>query len=288
MIRTFLESAEYEARIASHEERAAGFVEPHLARRRRAQKHPVWDFLFDYYRFRPTHLKKWHPGANTVLLDASTLPQASWRDYQVVDSRHVCANIASFLEHREQDVREIDELLRATASRSAHFDCFGLHEWAMLYREEHPRHDLPLRLGADGTNSVVESHQLRCSHFDAFRFFTPPARPLNVVALRREDQVSREQPGCVHATMDLFKWALKLGPLVPGELLLDCFELAKDARRLDMEASPYDCRELGFDIVPVETTEGKATYVQRQRALSARGEELRSRLVALLDVVLGR
>ena len=94
MIRTFLESAEYEARIASHEERAAGFVEPHLARRRRAQKHPVWDFLFDYYRFRPTHLKKWHPGANTVLLDASTLPQASWRDYQVVDSRHVCANIA--------------------------------------------------------------------------------------------------------------------------------------------------------------------------------------------------
>lgn len=57
--------------------------------------------------------------------------------------------------------------------------------------------------------------------------------------------------------MDLFKWALKLGPLVPGELLLDCFELAKDARRLDMEASPYDCRELGFDIVPVETTEEK-------------------------------
>lgn len=55
-----------------------------------------------------------------------------------------------------------------------------------------------------------------------------------------------------------------------------------------MEASPYDCRELGFDIVPVETNEGKAMYVQRQRALSARGEELRSRLVALLDVVLGR
>lgn len=288
MIRTFLEPADYRGRIADHEQRAAEFVEPHLARRRRAQKHPVWDFLFDYYRFRPTHLKKWHPGAHTVLLDASSLPQASWRTYSVIDGRDVCVNVELFLKQRKQDVEESYRLLRATASRAAHFDCFGLHEWAMLYQEAHPRHHIPLRLGHEGTNDVVESHQLRCTHFDAFRFFTTPARPLNVTVLRREDQISREQPGCVHATMDLFKWALKLGPLVPGDLLLDCFELAADARRLDMEASPYDCRELGFDVVPVETTEGKIAYVQRQRALTARGEELRSRLVALLDMVAGR
>ncbi|WP_369822315.1 hypothetical protein [Corynebacterium sp. NML130628] len=204
------------------------------------------------------------------------------------DGGDVCVNVELLLKQRNQDVEEIYKLLRATASRPAHFDCFGLHEWAMLYREDHPRHDLPLRLGREGTNEVVESHQLRCTHFDAFRFFTAPARPLNVLVLQREDQLSREQPGCVHATMDLFKWALKLGPLVPGDLLLDCFELAIDARRLDMEASPYDCRELGFDVVPVETTKGKITYVQRQRVLTARGEELRSRLVALLDMVAGR
>ena len=32
----------------------------------------------------------------------------------------------------------------------------------------------------------------------------------------REDQVALEQPGCLHATMDLYKWAYKLGPAVPG------------------------------------------------------------------------
>ena len=40
--------------------------------------------------------------------------------------------------------------------------------------------------------------------------------------------------------MDVYKWAVKLGPLVPGELLLDAFELAREIRRLDMEAAPYD------------------------------------------------
>ena len=139
--------------------------------------------------------------------------------------------------------------------------CFGMHEWAMVYRTERPRHDLPLRLGAAGTDAVVESHQLKCSHFDAYRFFAPAARPLNLTVLEREDQIAQDQPGCVHVTMDLYKWAAKLGPVVPGELLLDAFELAARARQLDMEASPYDCRSLGFDVVAVETNEGKAEYV---------------------------
>ena len=30
-------------------------------------------------------------------------------------------------------------------------------------------------LGAEGTDRVVESHRIRCSHFDAFRFFMPQA-----------------------------------------------------------------------------------------------------------------
>ena len=86
--------------------------------------------------------------------------------------------------------------------------------------------------------------------------------------------------------MDLYKWALKLGPLVPGELFLDCFELAARARRLDMEASPYDCRELGFDVVAVETAEGKAEYVARQRALAQAAAPLRARLVATVEAAL--
>lgn len=64
---------------------------------------------------------------------------------------------------------------------------------------------------------------------------------------------------------------------------MDCFELAADARKLDMEASPYDCRELGFDVVAVETPEGKAQYVARQRELTRRAQPLRRRLVAVID-----
>ena len=31
--------------------------------------------------------------------------------------------------------------------------------------------------------------------------------------------------------MDLYKWAYKLSPLVPSELVADCFELAREIRR---------------------------------------------------------
>ena len=147
---------------------------------------------------------------------------------------------------------------------------------------------IPLRLGAEGTNQVVEDNSIRCTHFDACRFFTLSARPLNLQVLTRETQPMNEQRGCLHATMDLYKWAAKLGPIVPGELWLDTFELARDARILDMEASPYDCRAYGFGVVAIETPEGKAEYVTRQRELAIRGEDLRYRLVATLNQALGR
>ena len=53
-----------------------------------------------------------------------------------------------------------------------------------------------------------------------------------------------------------------------------------------MEASPYDCRGLGFGVVPVETPEGKAEYVARQRELTAAAAPLRARLVATVDAAL--
>lgn len=276
---------EYLPRIAAHEARAEKWAGPRVARRARGEYHPVWDFLFDYYPQRPSHLKRWHPGAGVCLADAESLPHTRWRDYVADGDGTVRLDVQRFLDHRRGDVEEAAAILRSVDKREAHFDCFGMHEWAMVYRTDSPRHSLPLRLGAEGTNAVVETHTVRCSHFDAFRFFTPAARPLNLTVLTREGQPANDQAGCVHVSMDLYKWAMKLGPLVPGELLLDCFELAADARRLDMEASPYDCRGLGFDVVAVETPEGKAQYVARQRELTRRAQPLRRRLVAILDDV---
>jgi hypothetical protein len=94
----------------------------------------------------------------------------------------------------------------------------------------------------------------------------------------------------VHAssmTMDLYKWAYKLNPAVPGELLADCFALAADVRELDMRASPYDLRGLGWEPVAIETPEGKARYVAAQRGFAARGAELRERLLEVCRELLG-
>ena len=120
---------------------------------------------------------------------------------------------------------------------------------------------------------------LRCSHFDAFRFFTAPAAARNESQLTRSGQIDSEQPGCLHATMDLYKWCYKLGPLVNSELLMDCLELAAEARELDMRASPYDLAEYGFEPVAVEEPAGRADYVRTQALLAGRAAPLRAALL---------
>jgi hypothetical protein len=180
-------------------------------------------------------------------------------------------------------------LLGATTAAPGQFGCFGLHEWAMVFRQDDGarRHrEWPLRLGQAGTDDVVRDHQIRCTHYDAFRFFTPSARPLNAVQPDRDSQVVMEQPGCLHASMDVYKWAYKLIPVVPSDLLLDAFVLAKSIRQLDMRASPYDLTELGYEPVRIETPAGKAEYVAAQRKFALQAQQLRRRLLETVGEVL--
>jgi hypothetical protein len=163
-----------------------------------------------------------------------------------------------------------------------------MHEWAMVYRQaaERRHQRWPLRLGAEGTDAVVRSMPIRCSHYDAFRFFTPEARPLNKTCPDLAGRLDNEQPGCVHVTMDLYKWAMKSAPWVPAELAADCFELARDARTVDMRASPYDFSSVGLAPIRIETPEGRAEYEAEQRRLTKKAEPLRARLIASLNVAL--
>ena len=66
-------------RMAAHEARADTLTRDHLARRQHHEKHPVYDFLFEYYPVRPSHLRRWHPGLGRVL--PGRTPHAEWRDY---------------------------------------------------------------------------------------------------------------------------------------------------------------------------------------------------------------
>lgn len=276
----------WRARAAAHEARVDGWLGVHLARRRTGVKHPVEDFLFTYYSHRPAQLRRWQPGAG-VVLDGGDLDEFG-PDYVAV-AGGVRVDVAGLLARRRESVGWIRDLLVATAARPAHLGCFGMHEWAMVYRQtqDQIRHNAwPLRLGADGTAGLVEDTKVRCSHFDAFRFFTPAARPLNQLQPTRDTQRDLEQPGCLHANMDVYRWAYKLAPFTPSELVADCFELAREIRVLDMRASPYDLAALGYPPVRVETADGRAEYVNHQRDFAARAAVLRAALIACCESIL--
>ncbi len=293
-----LTSDEWRPRAAAHAARVDAWIQPHLARRRHGDKHPVHDFLFTYYSQRPAALRRWHPGWGVVLVDASEYAGVKGYDRIVQNERTLAAPaeaVRTYLDYPSPRitsesqlplVESIRRLLVATAGRTPTLGCFGLHEWAMVHRTPAPRHDWPLRLGSVGDRRGGRAHRITCSHFDAFRFFTDSARPLNTLRPGRDDRAAFEQPGCLHAGMDLYKHAFRLTPLVPSELVADCFELAWDIRELDMRASPYDFSDLGFEPVRIETPAGKQEYVAAQRAFADRGAPLRRRLIDECDRLL--
>ncbi|MFD3706178.1 3-methyladenine DNA glycosylase [Nocardia sp. NPDC058658] len=268
-----LPASEWQAAAREHRDRLDRLVGPYLERRKAGTTHPVIDFLFTYYGNKPAQLRRWHPGFGIGLRDAGEYQGA--RGYYE-HGRGVFTADPAYLAKRRDTIEFVSRLLTATAQRPAQLSCFGLHEWAMVYRTDEVRHQqVPLRLGSAGTDQVVESMSLRCTHFDAFRFFTPEAVGRNAEPLTRADQVATEQPGCLHANMDLYKWGFKLAPLIPSDLLLDCFELACTARELDMRASPYDLSDFGYAPVRIETPTGRADYVRAQAAIADQADSLR-------------
>lgn len=281
LVESELDAAQWQARAQAYRLRLEGFLAPRL--RRISAGDPVPKFLFSYYSLRPRQLRSWNPGFWVALTGAAALRDyRGRRGYTVADG--TVRVDAGFARERADTVTFIAGLLRATAARPAQLNCFGLHEWAMVYRSDAVRHGhVPLRLSAAEVDGVVESTPLRCTHFDAFRFFTAAAAPRNAGAPRRATQTDWEQPGCLHANMDLYKWCYKLGPLIDSELLLDCLQLAADARELDMRASPYDLSGYGYAPIPIENPAGRAEYVRHQGTIAQRAAPLRAALLSRCD-----
>lgn len=266
-----------------HLSELAPLIQPHLDRAGRGEHHPVLDFLFRYYSFRPQQLLTWGPGLGTTLHEASPSEFPASLGYHSTQHGRTL-DPASFPQKRLPFLAWVTRLNETVLNRASRFSCFGLHEWAMLYRAPQPRHTkIPLRISPAVIAEVVTSAPLRCTHFDAFRFFTPDAVPLNDTPLSREECLTHEQPGCLHANMDLYKWCYKLYPWVSSDLLRASFLVALDARILDMEASPYDVTSLGFGAIEIETEEGKARYIERQRGIHENAQAIRRALVAELQ-----
>ena len=276
-----LSRTEWEARRASHLERVSAWAQDRVTRSNRAIPHPVYDFLFDYYPFRPSHLKRWSPGIGVFLEDTHP-SELDWPDdFEARDNTaHISA--LSFPERRRDFLEWAHKYLVGIANRPPQFSCFGLHEWAMVYRCDKPRHSqVPLRLSPGEIDAIVEASDLRCTHYDAFRFFTPDAVPRNKNVLSRESTSDFDQRACIHVTMDLYKFAHKIAPWCSSELIGDTFLLAADARRVDMRASPYDLRADGFEPILIETTSGREEYIQEQRRLAELAAPIRHRLIGV-------
>jgi hypothetical protein len=283
-----LTESDWRGRQRAHADRLSPFTEERVRRMTTGEKHPVRDFLFEYFSFRPSQLLRWSPGAGCLMENARP-GDIAWKDVFETLPEGLILRASSFPSHRLTFVRWATDYLQKIAARPAFSGCFGLHEWAMVYREENIRHGrTPLRLSPDAVAAVVEDGDLCCTHYDAFRFFTPLAAPKNRHQLSRPVVDQFDQPGCVHVTMDLYRYAYKIAPWVPGELVADTFLLAWEARELDMRASPYDLSAYGLAPIRIEEAAGRQEYVRCQQELTRKADPLRGRLIVAYTRLLGK
>ena len=141
-----LDRAVWAPRAALHFERVVDILAPFAggvdaaAASSYDRSHPILNFLFDYYHFDRRALLRWTPGAGITLDGVSKLRDQKmlWlgngcafsRDgHAVYDAAHASASV-------RRNLAGSAEILRNTALRPPRLNCFGLHEWAMLYGGE--------------------------------------------------------------------------------------------------------------------------------------------------------
>jgi hypothetical protein len=270
---------------ASHQQRISPWADRFVDRRNRGQKHPVEDFLFTYYHFPPGKLKQWVPPLGTAIEvtepDLENHPHLRSHPHILIENGTAQLNPSHLPEKIRRLAASVADLCRRVLDRPPRFRCFGLHEWAMVYRQtaEQIRHQgYELRLPPAHLAAFVDSQALCCTHYDAYRFFTPEATPLNAFQPTLETRPDHEQGACLHANMDLYKWSAKLWPWIGSDLVGQAFALAFEGRVLDMRASPYALAHLGYHPIAIETSEGRAEYETAQRTLAEKALPLRHSL----------
>lgn len=282
---------EWQVRRAANLDRVGDLADAFVLRRSRAEKHPVHDFLFTYYNFSPAKLKQWLPPLGVqIQVQETDLEAMPWLlSVPVIRQGNRLSLDARAVKPQTQDLaRWICTLCQNIQARAPRFRCYGLHEWAMVYQQtaEEIRHQgYELRMPPAELAAFLPTQVLCCSHYDAYRFFTPAAQPMNQFKPILETRLELEQGACLHANMDLYKWSSKLWPWVGSDLIGECFAHACEGRDLDMRASPYDLRHLGYQPLLIETSEGRAQYEQEQRDLALKARALRQRLLLAAEMI---
>ena len=285
---SYLQLDQWQQLAEKHRIKVKQWTVPYRRRKASHQQHPVLDFLYTYYPFSLGKLEQWHPGYGIQLeCDKKRPERYQTKHYQQLESI-VSLSTDALSDKELARLQWIHNLLCLTQTRTPNFACHGLHEWAMVYQGQDIRHreSTPLRLAQDEIDHLVSTRTITCSHFDAYRFFSPGALTLNKLKPTLDGRQDSEQCGCLHTNMDLYKWASKCMPWVGSDLLWQCFKLDLKARELDMRASPYDLSEYGYDPVKIETPGGRAEYETLQRQISKESVPLRQQLIDTLAQVI--
>ena len=280
-----LSAESWKEKARNHRAMVEEITVPMRTRKARREKHPVYDFLHTYYSLSLGRLERWHPGVGLILEDAEN-DDFKERYYQRANGL-IWAEVGLINESAQKRLRWILNLLKLTQARPPMLACHGLHEWAMVYSGADVRHreSVPLRLSQAEIDHLVSSRPICCTHFDAFRFFAPEAAPLNRLSPTLDSREEYEQPGCIHANMDLYKWAYKCSPWVSSELLRETLFFAIRAREIDMRASPYDLAKLDYPPICIETAEGRREYETLQHSLFKEGLIIRAKLIDALEKI---
>ncbi len=283
----------WQTRTSEFRSEVRQWTEPHRKRKSTRSSHPIHDFLFTYYSYPLGRLETWHPGADSLLaLPTKGEPRIdplNEKHYSIAGP-HLFLDLNKIPESRAKTMRWISQLLRATEAHTPNYNCYGMHEWAMVYEGIDVRHkeSLPFRLSQTEIDAFVRSRPMCCSHHDAFRFFVPSSQAFNRLQPAGEDRIHNEQPACIHTNMDVYKWAYKCMPWISSDLLWRCFLNALEIRELDMRAAPYDLSLYNLTPIKVEQKEGRAQYEELQRKLAAQTQPLRTELITAIDSILHR
>ena len=300
-----LKRSEWRSRADAHRRRVRDLLGGMFYDRKVHDRHPIYNFLFNYYRFRPHRtIERYSAGLDFAVESCSSsddeslyLPSSKY--LSVKDGCIEMDPVKSLNEKSVTRIRNLCTLLEKVQRRPPNFSCFGVHEFAMLHsgtRRSLFQKGLKLRMSQREIDNVVERAPIRCTHFDATWHFPKSALKSCRIKTSPDLRTKNEQAGCIHTNLDLFKFSLRLWPFASSELVADALELAIRARELDMRASPYDLSsisdftELGrdFDLTPVliETESGRAEFRDSTMVLYRDSLPIRDRLIKVASSVL--
>ena len=97
-VATSLTENNWQARKNRYRDRFDPILLAHNQRQQNGRKHPVHDFLFEYYTFRPNQLRRWSPGAGIRLQGPAAQQFLQYANYTATEDNETWLNPADIPE----------------------------------------------------------------------------------------------------------------------------------------------------------------------------------------------